>query len=189
MPDGAAPLAFIEKSHCVPILLTLYKNGMMNRNQLYSELGQTINIVIKRINFLIISGLIKEYQMKVRPFAKYIDLTPKGLLIADLLEQMNSVITGHQNNYERRVHIIFDNKEVAMNYGSVFKLPSDSIGKFAKCYSEIFESYEMCPHCQTKTHLLKKGEKYYWLCFNCGNKKVISELEAKSIWLKERNCL
>jgi DNA-binding HxlR family transcriptional regulator len=92
MVDESEPLAFLEKSHCASILLVLYRKGIMCHNELFAELGETYNVVVKRINFLVGCGLVSEYVMVVRPFRKDVKLTDRGLFVASKLEEIERIL-------------------------------------------------------------------------------------------------
>jgi len=191
VPDESAPLAFLEKSHCVPILMALYKKGMMNRNQLYNELGQTINIVIKRINFLIEKELIIEYKMKVKPFAKFIDLTPKGREIAKCLQHINLTMTEKgltYSIYERRIHIVISSEDIDNNWPIKGESWDPEINKYNHPI-KLFDNYMLCPKCNIKLHMINDNNQYVWLCFNCGYKEMVNIKTAIKLYLEERDIL
>jgi len=168
------PWEFLGKSHCVPIILALDKDGMMNRNQLYQKLGGTINIIIKRIELLKELGIIEEYRMNVKPFAKYIDLTVKGITIAHGLQQIITSSHEKKSKYERKVHIRY--------WHALDTLDGRQTGDVM---IKRFEENEYCPICSKPTHLLKDKDEYVWECFNCGLRKEIDENEAMEMALIE----
>lgn len=179
MPDESAPLAFLEKSHCVPILLALYRKGMMNRNQLYDELGQTINIVMKRIHLLIDINLIEERKMKVKPFAKFIFLTSKGWDIADSLEHMEQIMNRPIYRKSKRIHL-GDNPFMNVLDQSFDDETEDTIQ-----LTEIDWSNYNCPNCKAEMHLFKDEDRFTWICFDCGTRKPSSIDEAINASLSE----
>ena len=184
MPDESAPLAFLEKSHCVPILLALYRKGMMNRNQLYKELGQTINIVIKRINFLERKGLICEIEMKVKPFAKYIDLTRTGYAIAESLCGMENIAKLPIKQIHSRVHLGFN------PYPIIDKIP-DEFEPNPEDHTFYHIKWEdlNCPKCKKEMHLLYDEDDFFWLCFDCGTRKASCPEEAFEAWIQEEKLI
>jgi len=178
VPDESAPLAFLEKSHCVPILIALYRNGMMNRNQLYAELGQTINIVIKRIKFLKDRELIYEIEMKVKPFAKYIDLTGKGKAVAQRLSEIEAIVDRLGTGDIGFVHVHFPRQEVLVSFG-LFEHEVES----AIDFDQINWPDSKCTTCKKQMHLIQDKEEYNWICFKCGTRKKATKREAMEAWL------
>jgi transposase-like protein len=176
------PLSFLEKSHCVPIILALYRNGMMNRNQLYGELKETINVVIKRIGFLIDQNLIFERDMKVKPFAKYIGLTGKGITVAKKLVEIETVMETPGTGPISHLHIalIPDIREEPMFVNP--SKPQVIIKNPKKEYKELIE----CPICGSERYLIESISKTTWICFKCGTKfDAILEDAIKLAFLEE----
>lgn len=182
MPDESAPLAFLEKSHCVPILLALYRKGMMNRNQLYNELGQTINIVIKRIQFLKDKGLIYEEKMNVRPFAKYIDLTRSGYEIAKRLYDIETLTIFPPDKHKfSRIHLGLDSRFImdkCIEEGIEIKEVDEDLDK-------LDLSNFICPNCKNELDYIRDGNQFFWLCLKCGFRKESSYKEAFVLWINE----
>lgn len=166
VPKESEPLSFLEKSHCVPIILALHRKGMMNRNQLYNELKETINVVIKRIPILIDLGLVFEKEMPVKPLAKYIGLTGKGKAIAEKLEEMESIMekpgTGHIGHLHIPLVPDIDEEEMCKIESS--KPPR--IQDLRKEYKELIT----CPICKSERYLIEIKGKETWICPECGTK-------------------
>lgn len=173
--DGVNPLKFLEKSHNISIIMALYKNGMMNRNQLYDELGETINVVIKRINQLIENDLIYEKEMKVKPFTKGIALTTKGREVANELEKIKKILSKDIPNKSWRVNYPFKIDEELM----LQVHPGDPE------YYRVFIEDLSCNNCGADTFLMKDKDKFAWVCFKCGSKKDADIEDAKRLLLWE----
>lgn len=181
MPDESAPLAFLEKSHCVPILLALYRKGMMNRKQLYNELNETINIVIKRINFLKEKGLIYEEELTVRPFAKYIDLTVTGYEIAKRLCDIENLAISPYSRKFSRIHLGLDPRFImdkCIEEGIDIKEIEEDLKEFD--LSDV-----KCPHCNNELDYIRNEDQFFWICLKCGSKISSSYKEAVKLWISE----
>lgn len=180
MPDKGEdvnPLTMLEKSHSISIIMALYRNGMMNRNQLYQELGETINIVMKRIDLLIENELVYQKKMKVKPFTKGIALTYKGRAVARDLEKIEETLKHGTLNIMYRVNYPFKADEEMKE--EVFS------EKDSHSYYEIFLERLLCNKCKSKTFLMKDKNKFVWVCFECGNKVEADIEDAKRLMLWE----
>ena len=181
MKDESEPLDFLEKSHCVPIILALYRNGMMNRNQLYDQLGETINIVIKRINFLIERDIVYEMDMKAKPFAKFIYLTGKGKAVAEKLENIEEIMEKPGTGSIGRLHIPFEpNEDDLMDESEI----SNSPQLMHDLELEIDER-SRCPKCGNKMHIIPDKKKAAWICFKCGTRFSTDKRNAFKLWVLE----
>lgn len=177
--DGS-PLAFLEKSHCISIILALSRNGILNRNQLYDELGQTINIVIKRIDLLIENEVIYEFKVPVKPFAKYIVLTEKGHKIAEHLKVIEEVVKVPGTGAIRRINL---------PYKEVFNLvvPDENADHFREFVrnNKKEASGIKCSRCDSITYLARDNKKYYWICVHCGNKEKADQDDILTVAVAE----
>lgn len=186
MPNESEPLSFLEKSHDVPIILALNRNGMMNRNQLYRELNETINVVIKRIDFLKSANLVFEREMKVKPLAKYIGLTEKGQKVAikllEIQRTMESPSTGFIGHLQ--MPIIPDpdiDEEAEKEYEQDNPPPEPK--ELIKEYKKLIT----CPICRSERDLIMiKGEPT-WICYRCGAKDIADIRQAYDLQYIEKH--
>jgi hypothetical protein len=175
-------LGFLEKSHCVPILITLDKNGIMNRNQIYAELGETIRVVIKRIELLKEYGLIYETKMTVKPYAKYINLTIKGKKIASRLSQIQSIM---EKNFEYPISLF--NFRYEPNYPKDFDkvLNYKDYVKKAGIVKTEHDDLTICPKCSNYFHAVNNTGKDEWVCYSCGYRKIALNEEFLKLYVLE----
>jgi DNA-binding HxlR family transcriptional regulator len=175
--EEVSPLTILEKSHNISIIMALFRNGMMNRNQLYQELGETINIVMKRIDLLTEHELVYEKKMKVKPFTKGIALTYKGRDVAKELDKIEKTLKSPTLNITYRVNYPFKtDKELEEEVGPE---------KDSHFYYEVFLEKLQCNKCRSKTFLMKDKNKFVWVCFECGNKVDADIEDAKRLMLWE----
>ena len=177
--EGNSPLAFLEKSHCISIILALSHKGIMNRNQLYDELGQTISIVIKRIDLLIEKEVIYEFKMPVKPFAKNMVLTEKGKQIAHHLEEIEKKVKIPGTGKIKRIN--FPVEELTNTQ------PHNDPEFWKKYINQMKEdaSKITCSRCGEITYLAKDGNKSYWVCTHCGQRDKAKSDDIRTVVLAE----
>jgi hypothetical protein len=178
------PLAFLEKSHCVPILLALYNMGMLNRNQLYQELGETINIVIKRIELLKESGLVHEFKMKKKPFAKYLALTYKGREVAADLQHILNTVNRPGGKSVWRVNCPLEVDDQLGEDMARFAGEPEYERQATELRYEV--AHLQCPECKEDTYLVKDDAGYHWICFTCGTKSEADLEDARKLLFIEK---
>lgn len=179
--DDSEPLAFLEKSHCISIIQTLARNGMMNRNQLYKELGENINIVIKRVDLLLSREIVHEFEIPVKPFAKYLALTEKGRSIADHLDAIENILTipGTVNVYRVNFPFDMDTEEIKL----AEKQPN--FKEYVRRKKEQAPDIK-CKKCGELTYLAKDKKKYVWVCMHCGYKVKAEFDDIATVAVAER---
>lgn len=83
----------LEDRFAIAILLTLYNyDEPIIKSVLTSLLSSGSRTIADRIPQLESAGIIIESQEDVRPFRKYISLTPKGKIIAEYLVQIENLL-------------------------------------------------------------------------------------------------
>lgn len=184
MPIECEPLSFLEKSHCVPILLALDRIGMMNRNQIYKELNESIKVVIKRIEFLIDCDLIFEKTMKVKPFAKYIGLTGKGKNVAVKLWEIKREMEKPGAGFIGHLFVPLAPEEIEDTFGTG-SLDEPAVAKDLK---KALRELVICPECGSQErYLIETKGKKIWMCFRCGVKTESNPSEVANLYAIEYN--
>ncbi len=173
------PLGFLEKSHCAPILIALNNNGMMNRNQVYKTLGDPIRLIIKRIDLLKQYGLIYEIKMIVKPFAKYINLTKRGKVVALYLANIQKEMEVEYLHPISLFEFHFSPKAIK-NHKPIFE--SLPIPITDTSVISVQKKLTTCPNCSNTLHAIKEGRRAEWKCFYCGFRKFASQEELTCLW-------
>lgn len=182
VPKESEPLSFLEKSHCVPIILALDRNGMMNRNQLYEELNETINVVVKRIAFLSDCDLIFERTMEAKPFAKYIGLTDKGKIVADKLWEIKNTMETPGIGFISHLYVPLASDVIEDTYvPGLFDSPV-----VVKNLKKELKELIACPNCGNDRYLIIIKEKETWICFKCGMKSEPKDTDVTDLYAIER---
>ncbi len=81
----------LESTHAIRILLVLRDNGSMVKGDLARSIAKGTATVQSRVADLVDSGLVTETREMAKPFRIYVDLTPKGREVADLLREMEAL--------------------------------------------------------------------------------------------------
>ncbi|MBR6037574.1 MAG: winged helix-turn-helix transcriptional regulator [Candidatus Methanomethylophilaceae archaeon] len=81
----------LETTHAIRILLVLRDNGSMVKGDLARAIAKGTATVQSRVADLVDSGLVTETRETTKPFRIYVELTPKGREIADLLCELESL--------------------------------------------------------------------------------------------------
>ena len=79
-------LTVLENTHAITILLILRREGPMQKGMLYQKISKNTASVQRRIDSLVMAGLVTETETKEHPFPRIIDLTPLGREVAEHLQ-------------------------------------------------------------------------------------------------------
>ncbi|MBO4568856.1 MAG: hypothetical protein J5674_02610 [Candidatus Methanomethylophilaceae archaeon] len=86
-------LDVMERRHAMKVLLVLRDRGTMNKTELVESLTSGAGSVQTRIDELCEAGLLMVDEENVRPFRKMISLSEKGKRVADLIEDIRSILS------------------------------------------------------------------------------------------------
>jgi len=93
MKYGDGKLTGLEQRHALTMLSCLYANGRFQRSVLYSSIARTTTAPMKRVNELILMGLIKETIIDGVPFTKHVELTEKGKRVAKHVVEIEKILS------------------------------------------------------------------------------------------------
>lgn len=85
-------LGLLEDKYALRILAALKQYGPMFRSVLYGRVSNSTTAPMRRINSLIETGLVEEFENDFPPFSKTIKLTGKGEKVAELAVRMEEIL-------------------------------------------------------------------------------------------------
>ena len=92
----------LENTHAIRILLVLRDNGSMVKGDLARSIAKGTATVQSRVADLVDSGLVTETRETTKPFRIYVELTPKGREVADLLHEIGALFEERRKSYSKR---------------------------------------------------------------------------------------
>ena len=81
----------LVNTHAIRILLVLRDKGSMVKGNLARAIAKGTATVQARVADLVDSGLVTETRETTKPFRIYVELTPKGREVADLLHEIGAL--------------------------------------------------------------------------------------------------
>lgn len=93
MKCNGGKLTTLEQRHALRLLSCLHANGKSQRTALYSCISRTTTAPMKRVNELIVLGLIKETITEGAPFTKHVELTEKGKQVAKHVVEIEKMLS------------------------------------------------------------------------------------------------
>ena len=90
---GDSNLALMENVYTLRILAVLYKDGPVFRSILYNKVSKSTVAPKARVDELLEAGLLTEEVSQFPPLSKRIGLTPKGRKIAELVAEMEKILS------------------------------------------------------------------------------------------------
>lgn len=83
----------MEERLAIAVLLTLAnETEPIVKGVLAGKIAKSAGTVIDRINELMEAGLVTEVQEDKRPFRKFVELTPRGRLVAKKLVEIEGIL-------------------------------------------------------------------------------------------------
>lgn len=84
--------SILENTHTVKILMILNENGPMMKGDLARSIAKGTSTVQARVEELVEAGLVVETRENVKPFKIFVDLTPEGENVANMLRAIESCL-------------------------------------------------------------------------------------------------
>jgi DNA-binding HxlR family transcriptional regulator len=92
MRPAGPDLTVLENTHAITIMLILAREGSMYKGMLYQKISKNTASVQRRIDSLVMAGLVTETETKEHPFPRIIDLTPLGREVAEHLQAIEELM-------------------------------------------------------------------------------------------------
>ena len=82
----------IEDYYAVKVLLVLLQDGRSARTAVYGKISKSFATAQKRVDRLIAVGLVLEHAETSMPGRKWVELTPRGIKVAEHLASIDRIL-------------------------------------------------------------------------------------------------